>query len=71
MNFYKVTKDKDKIVYLCNYKIHREGGSAFGYVNGSKYWYYNGKRHREGGPAVEYIDGYKEWWIDGKLRKTE
>lgn len=46
--------------------LHREGGPAVIWWNGSKSWFRNGERHREDGPAVERQDGYREWWIHGR-----
>jgi hypothetical protein len=49
--------------------LHREGGPAVEYADGSNEWYINGKRHREDGPAVEDINGFKEWYINGNRHR--
>ena len=56
---------KRKLWYR-NGNIHREGGPAVIYLNGTKEWYQNGLRHREDGPARELPDGRKRWWINGE-----
>ena len=45
--------------------MHREGGPAVEYINGTKFWYKNGKLHREDGPAVENPYNHKDWWLNG------
>jgi len=60
---------KRKLWYR-NGNIHREGGPAVIYLNGTKEWYQNGLRHREGGPAIERADGVKAWYQNG-LRHRE
>jgi len=47
-------------------KLHRVGGPAVEFDNGSKEWWLNGKRHRIDGPAVEYTNGYKRWYLNGR-----
>ena len=49
-----------------NAELHRLGGPAVEYANGSRSWYINGKLHRTDGPAIEWASGVKEWWVDGK-----
>jgi len=56
---------------LPNRNLHREGGPAVEYINGTKYWFINGLVHREGAPAIEYGNGRKEWWIHGLKHKTD
>ena len=46
--------------------LHREDGPAIEFVNGDKFWYFNGRFHREEGPAIEYADGYKSWYYHGQ-----
>ena len=46
--------------------LHRVGGPAVEWANGSKGWWQNGLRHRTDGPAIEYADGSKDWYINGK-----
>ena len=45
--------------------LHREGGPAVQYSNGTKKWVIDGKLHREDGPAIEWFDGTKEWYFYG------
>lgn len=53
-------------------KLHRDGGPAMIYNNGTEIWYQHGKRHRINGPAVSIpltqADPYdrNEYWLDGK-----
>lgn len=59
--------------------LHREGGPAIVWPDGTQMWFKNGKRHRENGPAVEYPSGNVGWYLDGdkvepfnkKLYKTK
>ena len=55
-----------------NYKcqLHREGGPAIEYSDGSKVWYRNGQRHREDGPAIEHYNGLKMWYLND-IKYTE
>jgi len=46
--------------------LHRVGGPAAEFTNGTKAWLINGKYHRVDGPAIEYDDGAKEWWVNGE-----
>jgi len=41
-----------KTYYDDNGRIHREGGPAVVWDNGSEEWWLNGVRHRVGGPAL-------------------
>jgi len=52
-------------------KLHREGGPAAEYADGTKVWYLNDKRHRVDGPAVEWADGTKHWFLDGKWHRID
>ena len=47
-------------------QLHRDGGPAVEWHDGTKSWYQNGLRHRTDGPAVEYSDGDKVWYINGE-----
>lgn len=47
-------------------KLHRQGGPAVEYTDGTQFWYQRGKLHREDGPAVEYTNGKKYWYLYGK-----
>ena len=52
--------------------LHREGGPAIIYKDGTKIWYKYGKLHREDGAAVIYPNGETEWWINNiNLTKEE
>ena len=46
-------------------QLHRIGGPAVEYHNGSKEWWQHGQVHRIDGPAIEYKSGQKEWWLNG------
>ena len=52
--------------WYLNDELHREGGPAIEYYDGTKEWYLNGKQHREDGPAFEDPDGTKEWYLNGE-----
>jgi hypothetical protein len=52
-------------------KIHRDGGPAFEWPDGTHYWYKDGKHHRNDGPAVEYSDGNRMWYENGEFVKHE
>ena len=47
-------------------QLHRIGGPAIEYTNGSKEWWQNGQRHRIDGPAIEWRNGVRFWYINGK-----
>ena len=52
-------------------QLHRIGGPAIEYTNGSKEWWQNGQRHRIDGPAIEWRNGVRFWYINGeRLTKT-
>jgi hypothetical protein len=57
--------------WYLNGKVHREGGPAIEWVDGSKEWYLKGELHRVVGPAVEYSDGGKEWCLNGEKHRVE
>ena len=52
-------------------QLHRIGGPAIEWSDGTKKWFLNGEYHRIGGPAIEHPDGYKEWYIEGKKLTEE
>jgi hypothetical protein len=60
-----------KVKYLYKNIIHRIGGPAIEYSDGTKVWYKNGKIHREDGPAIEMEDGSKEWCQNGQLHRID
>ena len=55
--------------------LHRIGGPAIEWKQGSTEWYQNGKRHRLDGPAYEggggFNNGHKRWYINGKKLSEE
>lgn len=51
--------------YLVDGKLHRTGGPAREYADGSKEWWLNGDLHRVDGPAVEEAAGGQEWYLAG------
>lgn len=59
------TQKTDCVEWRLNGKLHRIGGPAMEWANGSKWWWELDKLHRIGGPAVEWADGSKEWWERG------
>jgi hypothetical protein len=59
----------DKAWYLKG-KIHRVGGPAIEWSDGS-IWYQHGKRHRLDGPAFEWANGTKAWYQNGKLHRLD
>ena len=46
--------------------LHRVGGPAAEWANGTKEWYMDNKWHRTDGPAIEWADGDKWWFLNGK-----
>jgi hypothetical protein len=71
---YTVKVDKSGTVHY--YKLgtdvlHREGGPAVEYTNGTKRWFKEGKCHREDGPAHEFSDGGKDWFLEGKRHRED
>lgn len=50
--------------------LHRIGGPAKIYPDGSVMWAENGKLHRVDGPAIVWYDEDVEWWIEGKCAST-
>jgi hypothetical protein len=65
--------EKNRIAfYIKGTKIlHREGGPATKYHDGSEEWFFKGLLHRVDGPAVEYHSRSKEWWIFGNLHRED
>ncbi len=47
--------------------LHREGGPAVKFPDGTKKWYINNKLHREDGPAVIWSGGRESWYLNDKL----
>jgi hypothetical protein len=52
-------------------KLHREGGPAHEWADGSRFWYLNGLRHRTDGPAHEWAAGTRSWWLNGRRHRTD
>ena len=71
MKTYQVTVDDygTERWYNEQNQLHREGGPAVEYTNGTKHWYINGELHREGGPAIEWANGTKYWYINGERHR--
>jgi hypothetical protein len=66
-----MTSIKEEFVNRIEYrneqgKLHREGGPAIEYHDGTKSWYINGQWHREDGPSFEWRDGTKSWYLNDK-----
>lgn len=70
---YKVTIDSEGTVTWkdADGHVHREGGPAVEWKDGSKEWYKHGKRHREDGPACEYANGTKHWYVDDEHHRKD
>ncbi len=73
LGYGEILEDEESgiFTYKINNIIHREGGPAIIYDDGTKQWLQNGKRHRLNGPAIEYSDGYRTYWIEGKQHSEE
>ncbi len=52
-------------------ELHREGGPAVEYKNGTKYWHKNEKIHRLDGPAIEHFDGTRKWLIEDLFHRLD
>ena len=48
-------------------ELHRVGGPAVEYANGSKEWWYNGLLHRTDGPAIDFTKGGQCWYLHGRM----
>ena len=54
--------------YNAGGQLHRVGGPAVEYANGSKEWYQTGLRHRVDGPAITWPGGdCGSWFLHGKV----
>ena len=51
--------------------LHREGGPAVEYADGSMEWWVRGERHREDGPATEFAHGDKHWYHRGNFHRED
>ena len=61
----RLTLTQDEWIMFDESSLHRIGGPAVIWVDGTKQWWQNGKPHRLDGPAFEWKDGAREWAIDG------
>jgi hypothetical protein len=52
-------------------KLHRVGGPAIEYFNGTKAYYIDDILHRVDGPAIESPNGEKEYYQYGKLHNLK
>lgn len=57
-------------------RLHREGGPAELWDDGSYGWWRLGQQHRVGGPAVHLYDDldehwWDEWFVDGQLHRED
>ena len=52
-------------------RLHREGGPAVVWLNGTEEWWYHGKLHREDGPAFIRPNVTREWYKDGKVHRID
>jgi hypothetical protein len=68
---YEVTVHERYTAWKLDGKLHREGGPAREWADGSKCWYTNDKLHREDGPACEWACGTKSWWVNGKRHRED
>ena len=57
--------------YAAEGNLHRVGGPAIEWSNGTKEWRQHGLLHRVGGPAVEWIVGDKLWYQHGKRHRDD
>ena len=52
-------------------KLHRIGGPAAIFADGTEVWYQNGELHRVGGPAVIHSNGEEHWYQNGSYLRTD
>jgi len=71
MKEYTVKVFDNRVEWYFEGKLHREGGPAVEWSDGTKEWWKNGEHHREDGPAIEYSCGKKYWYKDGKLHRED
>jgi len=48
-------------------QLHRDGGPAAIYPDGTQFWHRDGMYHRDDGPAIIYPDGTQKWYLNGNL----
>jgi hypothetical protein len=51
--------------------LHRIGGPAITWSDGTKEWYCEGALHREDGSAIEHANGDKEWFSYGVRHRED
>lgn len=51
--------------------VHRVGGPAKIFANGTKMWYQDSLIHREDGPAIEWTNGNKEWFKNNNRHRED
>jgi hypothetical protein len=71
MEEYIVSVIESRTEWRQNGKVHRTGGPAIEWTDGSKEWYLNGKWHRTDGPAIERANGDKFWYQNDKWHRTD
>jgi len=57
--------DGKKAWHNKNGELHRIGGPAIEYLDGSAFYYVNGLLHNEEGPAIKYASGSEFYYIKG------
>ena len=58
--------------YNSSGKLHRIGGPAAIFADGTEIWYQNGVLHRTDGPAVFDPQSLaEEYWVNGELHRTD
>jgi hypothetical protein len=67
----EIDEDGNRCWYDEKHQLHRIGGPAVEYINGTKCWAVNGKRHRGDGPAIERHNGEMHWYVNGKLHRID
>ena len=68
---YQVKVYPDRTEWYQNGQLHRVGGPAEEWANGSKFWYQNNQLHRLDGPAREWANGDKFWYQNGQLHRLD
>jgi ABC-type proline/glycine betaine transport system substrate-binding protein len=63
--------ERNERIWTKGGKLHRVGGPAIIYSNGSGEYWENGLKHRTDGPAVVWADGTQEWCQNGKLHRLD
>jgi hypothetical protein len=46
--------------------LHRDGGSAVEWGDGTLEWFCHGLPHRDDGPAIVYDNGVEQWFRHGE-----